>query len=145
MSQLTHNSTDHHNLHDETTTNISKQYVSDYILSQPFDSSSNDKDDDDVSSNLGAKQKTSPTAIDRTQRKRLLPTAHLRQQQQQQQQQPIQTPKQSTLERDDDAVVSSTESTSPIDDTESLRHGTFSFHCTSKNHHSIFRFLQKLC
>ena len=119
--------------------------MSDYILSQPFDSSSNDKDDDDVSSNLGAKQKTSPTAIDRTQRKRLLPTAHLRQQQQQQQQQPIQTPKQSTLERDDDAVVSSTESTSPIDDTESLRHGTFSFHCTSKNHHSIFRFLQKLC
>lgn len=109
VSQLTHNSTNHHNINDDTTTNISKQYVSDYILSQPFDDSNNEKDDD-VLNKLGAKQKTSPI-IERTQRKRLLPIAHLRQQQ-------IQTSKQDT------DAVSSTESTSPIDDQESLRHET---------------------
>lgn len=114
VSQLTTNSTNHHNLNDENTKHISKQYVSDYILSQPFDN--NEKDDDELK-RLGAKQKITSPMNEQTQRKRLLPTAHLRQQSQPQKQ------KESSFEQDDDAATSLPESASPVDDNESLRHG----------------------
>lgn len=115
VSQLTTNSTNHHNLNDENTKHISKQYVSDYILSQPFDN--NEKDDDELK-RLGAKQKITSPMNEQIQRKRLLPTAHLRQQSQPQKQ------KESSFEQDDDAATSLPESASPVDDNESLRHET---------------------
>jgi hypothetical protein len=110
VSQLTTTSTHTNNLHDENTKNISKQYVSDYILSQPFDT--NVKEDEDMPMNqTGAKKKLHPTLVQQ-QRKRLLPiTTHI--------QQPKESKDDSSSEQDDRAV-SSPDSTSAIDDQESV-------------------------
>jgi hypothetical protein len=102
-------------MNDENSKNISKQYVSDYILSQPFDA--NKKEDDDMKMNKnGANKKINPTLIQ--QRKRILPTAHIRRQQQQ---------KDSSSEQDDGAV-SSPDSASAIDDNEPVPRGRIEIH-----------------
>ena len=131
MSQLTTTSTNANNINDENTKNISKQYVSDYILSQPFDT--NEKEDEDIKMNKnGANKKINPATIQ--QRKRILPTAHIRRQQQQQQQQQKESKEDSSSDQDDDAV-SSPDSASAIDDNESVPRGEnshFLFNSTSR-------------
>lgn len=113
MSQLTSTSGNNNNINDENTSSISKQYVSDYILSQPFD---NQEEDELKIKPNGAKKKVNP--IIPSQRKRMLPTAHL----QQQQEQAKETKNDSSSEQDDGAL-SSPDSTSAIDDTESVPRG----------------------
>lgn len=113
---MTSSSANNNNLNDENNSNISKQYVSDYILSQPFDSQ-----EDELKINPhGAKKNVTP--IIPPSRKRMLPTAHLRQQQQQQQQQ-VQRKDDSSSEQDDGGALSSPDSTSAIDDNESVPRG----------------------
>ena len=121
VSQLTSKSTNPSSLDDDgggaMTKNISKQYVSDYILSQPFDDGHNNDDDDDdmPTSQNGANKKTViPPSIQ--QRKRMLPTAHIRRQQQQPPQ------KQLSSDRDDDAA-STPDSASAMDEIESVPRG----------------------
>ena len=119
VSQLTTTAINTNNINDENTKNISKQYVSDYILSQPFDS--NEKEDEEINMNRnGANTKINPTIAQP--RKRLLPTAHIRRQQQQQQQQQKESKDESSSEHEDDAA-SSPESASNVDDNESVPRG----------------------
>ncbi|CAF1648566.1 unnamed protein product, partial [Adineta ricciae] len=111
VSQLTTTAINTNNINDENTKNISKQYVSDYILSQPFDS--NEKEDEEMNMNRnGANTKINPTSAQP--RKRLLPTAHIRRQQQQKE-----SKDESSSEHEDDAA-SSPESASNVDDNESV-------------------------
>ena len=70
VSQITTTSNNLHRSTDETSKQISKQYVSDYILSQPFDNN----DEEEIHQNH-----SSPPVV---QRKRILPTAHIQRQQQ---------------------------------------------------------------
>ncbi|CAF0926023.1 unnamed protein product [Rotaria sordida] len=111
VSQLTTTSINTNNINDDNTKNISKQYVSDYILSQPFDT--NEKEDDDIKINKnGANKKLHQNIIQ--QRKRILPTTHIRRQQQKE------SKEDSSSEQDDDDAVSSPDSASVIDDNESV-------------------------
>ena len=118
VSQLTSKSTNPSSLDDDgggaMTKNISKQYVSDYILSQPFDDGHNDDDDMPTSQNGANKKTVIPPSIQ--QRKRMLPTAHIRRQQQQPPQ------KQLSSDRDDDAA-STPDSASAMDEIESVPRG----------------------
>lgn len=107
VSQLTSTSGNNNNINDENTSSISKQYVSDYILSQPFDNQ--EEVDLKIKSN-GAKKQVTP------QRKRMLPTAHL-------QQQPAKETKHDSSSEQDDGALSSPDSASAIDDTESVPRG----------------------
>jgi hypothetical protein len=110
-------------MNDENTKNISKQYVSDYILSQPFDT--NEKEDEDMKMNkIGASKKINPTTTTTTiqQRKRILPTTHIRRQQQQQKES-----KEDSSSEQDDGAVSSPDSASAIDDNESVPRGKNSY------------------
>ena len=114
VSQLTSKSNNASSLDDDAMTkNISKQYVSDYILSQPFDDDNND-DGMPMNQNGANKKKVIPPSIQ--QRKRMLPTAHIRRQQQQPQ-------KQLSSDHDDDAA-STPDSASAMDETESVPRGT---------------------
>lgn len=114
VSQLTTTAINTNNINDENTKNISKQYVSDYILSQPFDN--NEKEDEEMNMNRnGANTKINPTVAQP--RKRLLPTAHIRRQQQQKE-----SKDESSSEHEDDAA-SSPESASNVDDNESVPRG----------------------
>ena len=108
VSQLTSTSGNNNNINDENTSSISKQYVSDYILSQPFD---NQVEDELKIKPNGAKKKVNP--IIPPPRKRMLPTAHL---------QAKDTKNDSSSEQDDGAL-SSPDSASAIDDTESVPRG----------------------
>ncbi|CAF1082546.1 unnamed protein product [Adineta steineri] len=112
VSQLTTTSINANNINDENSKNISKQYVSDYILTQPFDA--NEKEDDDIKMNRnGANNKKINPTISQ-QRKRILPTTHIRRQQHHKE-----SKGDSSSEQDDDAV-SSPDSASAIDDNESV-------------------------
>ncbi|CAF1294736.1 unnamed protein product [Rotaria sp. Silwood1] len=110
VSQLITTSINTNNINDENTKNISKQYVSDYILSQPFDT--NEKEDEDIKINKnGANKKINPNNIQ--QRKRILPTTHIRRQQQKES-------KEDSSSEQDDGAVSSPDSASVNDDNESV-------------------------
>jgi hypothetical protein len=109
VSQLTSTSMASHHTVDETSKHISKQYVSDYILSQPFDAN----DEQQLTSNgmTHPSHVTSSTNIG-GQFKRMLPTAHIRHKQQQQEK----------FEHEHDAT-SSPDSASAIDEHIPIVHG----------------------
>jgi hypothetical protein len=118
-------------MNDENTKNISKQYVSDYILSQQFDT--NIKEDEDIKMNKnGANKKPSPT-LNQQQRKRILPTTHLRRQQQQQQKKES---KEDSSSEQDDGAVSSPDSASAIEDNESVPRGKIQIFLCSRRRRS---------
>jgi hypothetical protein len=113
VSQLTTTAVNNSNLNEENTKNISKQYVSDYILSQPFDSNAKEDEEPKMNQNGASKQITPSVS---QQRRRLLPTTHLRRQQ-------TKDPKEDSSSEQEDGAVSSPESASAVDDNESVPRG----------------------
>ena len=124
VSQLTSTSNHLHNSTDDTSKHISKQYVSDYILSQPFNITERDDDARRLTKN-GAKQ---INPIEPEPRKRMLPTAHIRRA-------PVEpTRNDSGSEREETpaavsavTAASSAESISAADENESLARGKHRF------------------